>query len=229
MESTFKLSHQVRRVITWMIMVPKRARFVWQHRTRLDLTEPLIATVRRLCSQARERGGGDLARIHNATLFVLLLDEDLHWLTSQMLAALDESERKFVARQFAVLLYEASEDLPQLFGRGYRDALRGLKLDARVLPQLDTITRQLNRFKQLHADDLKHVRSIVGAHREQNALTQIETLERVQPLELMSLAAELYESLHPLMEVLTEVTLLTADMRVQLADFLRHREPAKGT
>lgn len=163
----------------------------------------------------------NLATIHNATLFVLLLDQDFHWLRTQMLRALDEPERMFVGRQIAVLLFEASEDLPVVFGGGYRKALTAVQFDKHVLPELDAITKRVGKFRREHQDALKQVRTLVGAHRDHDALLQLETLERIQPLSLMEQAAELYVSIHSLTDLLVKVTLLTADVSVLAGDYLK--------
>lgn len=224
MESSAQFSHQFRRVITWFVTAPERVRFSWKNRARLDASDEVVERIRKLCARSREMGMLNLACVHNASLFVLLLDQDFHWLRTQMMRALDDAERAFVGRQIAVLLFEASEDLPQVFGREYRKALAALQFDKQVLPELDAIMKRVSNFKREHAESLKQVRILVGAHREQNALVQLEALQRVQPLTLMELAAELYQSIRPLTELLVNVTMLTADMRVLLADYLKTRK-----
>lgn len=214
-------SHQFRRAIAWVVMAPKRARFAWKYRAHLDASDGVIVRVRRLCARSREMEMENLACIHNATLFVLLLDQDFHWLRTQMLRALDEPERAFVARQVALLLFEASEDLPEVFGRRYRAALTALQFDEDVLPELNATMKEVNKFKRERAAALNRVRNLVVAHREHDALLQLETLEGIRPLSLMELAAELYVSIRRLSDLLVKVTLLTADISVQARDYFK--------
>lgn len=221
MASNIQFSHQVRRIITWVVMAPKRARFSWTHRAHLDASDKVVVSVRKLCARSREMGMENLACVHNASLFVLLLDQDFHWLRTQMMQALDEPERMFVARQIALLLFEASEDLPQVFGRDYREALAALHFGQKVLPELDAIMKGVNKFKREHAAALKQIRTLVVAHREQDALVQLEALEGVRPLSLMELAAEFYVSLRSLTDLLVKVTLMTADIGVFARDYLK--------
>ncbi len=135
-----------------------------------------------------------------------------------MMRSVDEQERNFVARHYAVLLYEASEDLPQMFGGEYRKALSTLQLGEQILAELDGVMKRINEFKRLRAAKLKSVRIHAGAHREHDTTLQLEMIESIQPISMMELAAEIYAPIRALLDLLTKVTIRSADLAVLMRD-----------
>ena len=202
-------------------MAPKRVRFGWRNRKRLEAWEEAVGKIRQLHERSKAMGLPNVARFHNASLFVLLIDQDLHWLVVQMHRALDEVERLFVARQMAVLLYEAAEDLPQVFGKDYRESLQTLHLEGDFLQDINSITKQVNDFKKKHSAHLKEIRSAIGAHREHDAIAQLDLIETIRPLVIMQLGVEISVPIRALAEVLIKLTVRAGGFDVLLRDYLR--------
>ena len=57
---------------------------------------------------------------------MLLLYKDLAFFTDDLICAIGDRRRTFVAKHEAIMLYEAAEDLPHLLGREFRDAVKTL-------------------------------------------------------------------------------------------------------
>ena len=123
-------------------------------------------------------------------------------------------EKKYVARQLAVLLYEASNDLPNLLGKEFRGSLKTLLLSGEDLTEFNRITKNLNQFKKSNRLLLNELRNFVGAHRDNDAGKQLEIIEKIDLLQMMGLAGDLYAVMNVLIPFLTKLTLMLGDWQV---------------
>ena len=154
--------------IEWIVLLPNRIRLRWNKRGRQRQRDAAIRSVRNLV----EKSGTFFShsrRVHNVTLYALILDQDIAMLTADMVLAVGQQRRVFVARHLAVLLYEASQDLPDLLGRDYREGLRTLAIPDSWFDELNEASKQLNRFKDDHREFLGRIRNLIGAHRDKDA------------------------------------------------------------
>ena len=172
-----------------------------------------MEVTRRIYDKAGNLGLENYRRIYNVSLYVLLLNYDLFSLSSDMVNAKDLRGRKFVARQMAVLLYEAVDDLPVLLGGDFRDALNAIGVEPRVFSELNAITKQLAQFRRDHASDLNEIRNLAGAHRDHNAGAQLVLLDTIDPLHVYKLWFGLSGSIDLLFVWLLKLTLATAERR----------------
>ena len=172
-----------------------------------------MEVTRRIYDKAGNLGLENYRRIYNVSLYVLLLNYDLFSLSSDMVNAKDLRRRKFVARQMAVLLYEAVDDLPVLLGGDFRDALIAIGVEPRVFSELNAITKQLAQFRRDHASALNEIRNLAGAHRDHNAGAQLVLLDTIDPLHVYKLWFDLSGSIDLLFVWLLKLTLATAERR----------------
>ena len=93
--------------------------------------------------------------------------------------------------------------------------------DDALRQQLNDASSGLNRFWVDHREFLNNIRNALAAHREHDALTYIDQLESVKPLEVMKLAAEFSGHLERLIRVLTELASLTVGIPAILRDMKR--------
>jgi hypothetical protein len=189
----------------WLVLLPVRWRVFRHDRRRRPVFEGAVRTIQHTHAQAATLGLTNLTRLYNVALFILLLDADLSQLSSDMVNASTDRRRKFVARQMAVLLYEVAKDLPELLGKDFRAGLVDLNLGGDTVSSLDQIRKRLGQFKDQHSVQLNQIRSLVGAHREHDAIAQLQLLETLKPLEIFALAAEFSGSLRELVTWMTDV------------------------
>jgi hypothetical protein len=154
----------------------------------------------------------------------LLLDQDIAYFTDDLVCAIGDRRRAFLAKQEAVLLYEAAEDLPQLLGREFRDAVNALGASAEQLARLNAVSSELNRFWQGHREFLGTIRNFLAAHRDHDALRYAEALENLKPLEVMARAAELSQLLERLVVVITELASLTVGAAAIMRDMVTSKK-----
>jgi hypothetical protein len=200
-------------LIEWTVLLPYRIRLRWNKRGRKRQRDAAIHSIRNLV----EKSGtlfSHSRRIHNVSLYALILDQDIAMLTDDMVLAVGQQRRVFVARNLAVLLYEASQDLPDLLGRDYRESLRTLTIPDTWLDELNKASKQLNRFKDEHREFLGRIRNLIGAHRDKDAITQLEAMETLEPIDVMRLAAKLQEPLNLLINLQIKLTLHVGDMSI---------------
>jgi hypothetical protein len=148
------------------------------------------------------------------------MDHDLAYFSNDMVCAIGDRRRAFVAKHEALLLYEAGEDLPQLLGRNFRAAINALGVSQAQIRTINSISSELNRFWVQHREFLGKIRNALAAHREHDALSYAEGLENLKPLEVMTRAAELSELLELLVQELIEIGRLTSSPTVILRDIL---------
>ena len=219
----------MRNLLLPIVMIPVRLRFWWRNRHRLRIWEDAVASTRKIYDRAGNLGLEKHRRIYNVSLYVLLLDFDLFCLSSDMINAKNHWRRKFVARQMAVLLYEAVEDLPALLGGDYRNALTAIGVESSVISELNAITKQLAQFRQEHASDLQEIRNLAGAHRDHNAGAQLVLLDTLEPLHVYKLGANLSGSIRLLADWLVNLTLATGRREVVFQEYLKKGQPSNKT
>lgn len=181
-----------------LILIPGRIRFLWRNRNRRKVTAGLIQTLKQRCDEATRAGVPAYFDVYNAGLFVALLEQDISAFNESIYLAPSEWHRQFHARGLAVLLYEGSEDVPQILGKKYRDSLKVLELGPDWFAALNSVSGKLSRFRQNHSEFLKNVRSLVGAHKDHNASAQLDLLVNLKSIEIYQLGAEFSEPLREL-------------------------------
>ena len=198
-------------IIAW-----NRGLHLVRERKRIAVLEDTIKAVRGGYERAKKNEMPHFQRIHNAGLYVLLIEYDMAILKNDALFALRNWKKNFVARQFAVLLYEAADDLPELLGKEFRESLKTLPLSDAEWACFNGIMKKINKFKQEHRGLLNELRNFVGAHRDQDAGKQLEIIEKVDLLKLMEISGQFYEAFRELMPFLARITLLLGDWKVIL-------------
>jgi hypothetical protein len=195
-----------------------RVRHRARARAKHDSRREAIATVRNTLKKATNLNADSTKTIFNVGLYVLLLDQDLAEFTDDLVAAIGGHRRRFIAKYEAVLLYEGAEDLLQLLGREFREAVKALGASEGQMGRLNSVSSELNAFWRKHRVFLGVIRNVLASHREHDALSYAANVEMLKPLEVMARAVELSGPLGRLVRVLTEIGSLTADPTVLLKD-----------
>lgn len=213
-------------LLHFYLFIP-RIRFRWRERRRVRELRKAIASLRKVYKGVEELGLKNIKNIHNVALYVLLLELDWAILNWDMMHATDHWRRTFVARQMAVFLFEASEDLTQLLGRDYREALHSMNVGHETIDELGRISSQLNQFRHEHEKTLKRIRQFIGAHRDHDAGAQLDILDNLEPLSIYGLAGEFYVPLRALADFQVRLTLIAGNLKILLDQFLNKTKPNK--
>jgi len=213
-------NEQLKNGIERIVLLPVRMRHWRRARARHKVRIAALATVRHTLQSAAGLKARNTTTVFNVGMYLLLLDQDIAYFTDDLVCAIGDHRRAFLAKHEAVLLYEAAEDLPQLLGREFRDAVKGLGASTDQLVRLNGVSSDLNQFWQTHREFLGTIRNALAAHRDHDALRYAEALERLKPLEVMTRAADLSQLLERLVEVITELASLTVEPAAILRDMI---------
>jgi hypothetical protein len=219
-QQSILLNESFKNGIERVVGLRKRIRYRVSSRAKNKARAAALATVTQTLKNANKWNATNIKKVFNISLYLLLLDQDLAYFTGDLVLAIGDRRRAFVAKHEALLLYEASENLPHMLGREFRTALNDLRTPSEILERVSTVTSDLNKFCQRHRGFLGKIRNALAAHREQNALIYAKSLDELKPLEVMARAAELSGLLERLLQALTEVARLTSDPTVILRDML---------
>ena len=226
-----QLSEQLKNVVERVVLLPVRFRHRRRASPKHKARIAALATTTATLQKARDLKAEGTRTLYNVGLYLLLLDQDLAYFTDDLVYAIGDRRRRFVAKHEAILLYEAAEDLPQLLGKRFRVAVSGLNAPQELGETLGAVSSDLNAFWQRHREFLGAIRNAVAAHREQDALRYQELLDAIEPLAVMRRAADLSTLLQRLIGVITQIALLNAGPASILQDMLgsaRRGQSSKG-
>jgi predicted O-linked N-acetylglucosamine transferase (SPINDLY family) len=211
---------QLKAILERVIMLPMRLRHRASARQKYKARVEAIASTRYTLERATQLRLENLRIVFNVALYLLLFDQDLADFTDDLVCAIGDRRRAFLAKHEAVLLYEAVEDLRHLLGRDLRNAVKALGTSDEEIARLNTVSSELTGFWDEQREFLGAIRNALSAHREQDALRYLRALEQLRPLEVMQRAADLSQRIERLVRVLTEVARLTRDPMVILRDMV---------
>lgn len=120
------LNESLKNGIELVVGFRRRIRFRVSSRAKNKARATALAIVRQTLENASKWNATNITTVFNVSLYLLLLDQDLAYFTRDLVLAIGDRRRAFVAKHEAVLLYEAAEDVPQLLGREFRKAINAL-------------------------------------------------------------------------------------------------------
>lgn len=173
-----ELKNHIERVVSFRNR--RRARAGAREKTKVRTAA--LAAVRKTLQQASDANAKNIKTVFNVSLYVLLLDQDLAYFTNDLVQATGDRRRAFIAKQEAVLLYEAAEDVRQLLGKEFRTALKALNVPQEIIDRINAVSTGLDKFWDKHRGFLKTIRNVLAAHRDHDALRYVSDLESLKPL-----------------------------------------------
>jgi hypothetical protein len=197
-----------------LLLPIRKAIYFRSENRRIAAIENAIATIREHIVKTRARKMTNYQRVHNVALYLALFERDVAILRTEAAFSTPGWKQNFVARQLAILLYEASHDMVDILGKDFRHNLQSISRDSEIVSRLNGISKQFNAFKNDNQELLHTLRNFVGAHRDRDAEKQLQIIEGVDLLQILKLAERFYIPLRELMEFLTNTMLGMADWRV---------------
>lgn len=206
-------------VIAW-----NRASHLLRERKRIAVLEDTIRVIRSNHDKAKQHELPHFQRIYNVGLYLLLFEYDFSILKNDALFSIRDWKKNFVARQIAVLLYETAHDLPELLGKDFRISLETLPLSDSDWETLNKSTKQINKFKNEHRELLNKLRNFVGAHRDKDAVKQLEIIEQADLFKLMELAGQFYSAINELLPFMAKITFMLGSHKTILKHLAASRD-----
>src|SRR5258706_4285650 len=155
-----KTSEQIMNIIETVVLFRNRWRSRKNARKRMKIRIQALASVRKTLDQATTMRAQNIQTVFNVALYLLQLDQDLAYFTTDMVQAVGDRRRAFVAKHEAVLLHEAAEDVPQLLGKQFRAAIAALSVPTEQVQVINAVSSDLNGFWREHRDFLATIRNI---------------------------------------------------------------------
>jgi hypothetical protein len=147
----------------------------------------------------------DVAHLYSASQFCFICEADITVLLCEMMCADEEWSRVLFARHLALTVVEGAEDIPQVLGKQFRDALSKMVCDQAYLSRLIAITKRLSEFRRKHEKDLREIRNMVAAHRDLEARNQIQIIEKIDINRIKLLTTEFQDALLEFTKLMTEI------------------------
>lgn len=154
------------------------------------------AEMRKTVSKLRARGHLTHEAIWNACLFINVVSHDLSILIHALAFERDEWRRRFIARSLALVLYEVAEDIPAVLGKRFQKAMLRLRATDELRSNLRAAQKNVTQFWDANHDYLKQIRVVSAAHRDHDAMTQLEIIDRIDLLKMLDLGLELGKHLN---------------------------------
>ncbi len=117
--------------------------------------------------------------IWNAAGYVNIISYDLKIAAKHLMLSTKEWEKRYFARQASLLIYEASTDLFNLLGKGFRNIISDLSELDLLKDELKQITKELNTYNNVNQDRLKLIRNISIAHRDKDTIEQLDLIHSI--------------------------------------------------
>src|SRR5207245_3686233 len=106
----------------------------------------------------------------------LLLHYDFDVLAYNRAAEVDERKQNLYARQLCLLIHEALEDIPTVFGSPFRDAAVSLPNGQTHVSAISSVLKTLGDIRRTNERPIAEVRNFVAAHRDHDVLKQLEIM-----------------------------------------------------
>lgn len=117
--------------------------------------------------------------IFNIGLYLLIVEYDVSAFKFLIFNEIDDWPKKLVARKFVILMYEASQDLPELLGKkGLRPIVSGFG-NPDLLRELDGYRQMIKEFNNSYGKTLSDIRNNCSAHRDLIACKQLDVIEEL--------------------------------------------------
>lgn len=176
-----------------------------RERRRLRVLDETIQTLRQQQQKCRDLGLLDIERVYNVALYLLLIDRDGASIRGEMVSGFDVKRLRLAARQQALLIYEACDDLTQMLGKTFRHSLAQLGLRETSLQKFNSILKQLHTFKRVnHSFLYNDIRNIGAGHRAKDALEFLRRTEAINPLDVFKLGGEFFDIVRLVLDFLLE-------------------------
>lgn len=197
------------------IVVPyNRLKHLFTESKRISQLEKTIESIREQHNNAKEKRMEHYERIYNVSLYLLIFEYDIAILKNDALFSIREWKKRYIARQLAILLYEASQDIPNLLGKDFRNSLHELDITDDEIKTFNAVTKKLNGFKNDHRIFLQNLRNFAGAHRDNDAALQLKIIIEVELLSVMELAGDFYEAIRDLTPVMINLIMKMSDWKI---------------
>ncbi len=161
--------------------------------------------------RARKKGNECTQVLMNIGLYYLIAEKDIQTVKIDALAHHDRWKRLLSLRIILLTIYEW--DMGKASSKNLKDLLSQSSVDDELQKELFRALRLLRKSQEKAAKILHFERNATIAHRDPDALLQLNTIENINPKKVFSAASEFYESSAIFMNVFPKVILQAGSMQ----------------
>lgn len=121
-------------------------------------------------------------------LFTIFGSYDLWVLQCDYQKAINLYQQNLYARQTALICFELLSDIPQKINENYQQLLVEKISDIKINERAVHIRKKLNKIRNEKEHDLKDIRDIVAAHREQDVSKHIQIINKMDNKDIIHFA-----------------------------------------
>ncbi len=114
--------------------------------------------------------------IWNLGSYINLVSLDLKTIGENLFLTKNEWSKRFFARQSALLIYEAINDIFELTGKDLRKIISKFSNHELLNNELKSLSKELNDYKEVYFEQLKSIRHNCVAHRDKNSTEQLKII-----------------------------------------------------
>ncbi|WP_020674483.1 hypothetical protein [Geopsychrobacter electrodiphilus] len=159
----------------------------------------------------------DVEKIWNVSGYINVCSFDLAIIGEKLMFEPDMWQKRFYARHAAVILYEASQDLPKIINKEFRESVLKMFPEEQILEEINPVIKEINKFKKENHHQLKDIRIVCSAHRHNELDEQLRIVFNLQPVEILKLCGEFDRLLCQLGGVL-QIALVEATNKINLTN-----------
>lgn len=200
-----------------------RVTLTLRERKKNKVLKETLETFKREAARANANGNECIQTLMNMGLFYLLAESDIQAVKIDALTHPDEWKRKLSLRMILLTIYEW--DMGKVAGRDLKSLLFRSSVPPELQNELFESLRTLKKAQRKAAKILHEPRNSVIAHRDANALAQVETIESLNAKEVFGAAEDFYASSDRFMHAFAQV-LLQAGSFKGLVAFMLNKEKA---
>ena len=202
-----RIARTIKRII-WFL--PAR-RFRKNTTRAIAQIEDILPTIESQWLKAKELGLAKYSTLYNSMSFLLLLHYDFAVLAYNHATEVDERKQNLYARQLCLLIHEALEDVPTVFGSSFRKAASSLPNGDSYISAISAVLKTLSDIRKANRGPIAEIRNFVVAHRDHDALKQLEIMRKIDNLWLMSVSSQFTDFLGKMANALTPLLLGMGD------------------
>jgi len=136
-------------------------------------------------------------------------------------AEVDDGKKNLYARQLCILIHEALEDIPAVFGGDFRKDILSMPNGVTHLSLISGVLKTLSGLRKMDQASLSDIRNFVAAHRDHDALRQLEVMRRIDTRWLLALSTVFVEFLGNMAKALIPLLTEMGNPRVVIGHLLK--------
>ena len=197
-----------------------------KERKRNKLLKSTLETYKRETIRAKKSGNECLQVLMNMGLFYLLAENDIQAVKIDALTHPNDWKRNLSLRIILLTIYEW--DMGKVTGKGFNELLSRSGVAQDIQSQLFESLRTLKKAQKKAASLLHDPRNSVIAHRDKDALMQINVIENLNEKEVFGAAEDFYIASERFMSAFSKVLLQAGSFEGLISFMLNRKNPNKA-